>query len=301
MVALTPADLSQLAAVETAARAMIERLARTGSGNFQQPVKAFQISWNNARSVITKVPAAVFARLTPDGKYGKNTAGALAQLLPATAPPPTRAYQIPTWYAQHGETVAAMGMYRPPPDPLPPPITGPPMPVPVPARSALDPPQQVVPAPPLPIPQPPPPPPRPPAAVPAPVAAPVMAPPPAPPVAVAQIPVIQPSMPVSPGPAPVIVVPVPAPAPPAIPAAPPPVPVQRVLTQPGAPIAIIAPSAPALIPDTVPPAAPPIRLPPAKIVAQPPKGDAPFIAAGLGVLALAGVVTTLLVRRKRRR
>ncbi len=130
MVALLPAEFEQLANLSTKGRQMVEFLAQVSRpGAKQAPVGVFQQAWNDARTIITKVPDAVFEALVVDEYYGPKTAGALAQLVPSGVPaPPTRAYQLSTWYAQNHSAIAAMGQYTPPPDPIPAPMTAAPVP-----------------------------------------------------------------------------------------------------------------------------------------------------------------------------
>lgn len=126
--ALTPAQKAVIQQVAFKAQAMINRLAVTGSGRWTAEVGAFQVAWNQNGATIKLVPGVNYYRLQPDGLYGKNTAGAVANYF--KVPVPTQASAIPVWAAQNRAAIDALGAPAVEADPVPTPIVSAPDPTP---------------------------------------------------------------------------------------------------------------------------------------------------------------------------
>jgi hypothetical protein len=254
-------DLVQM--TECAAQGMILDLADLRRG-YRQSVEGFQIIWNSLLPDVRGVqgvslPSANNGKLVVDGLYGPQTSQAGNNFVEVALP--TRASDIPTWYAQHQGMVAAMCAPAPPIDPVPQAPEGPPVVV-VPDQLALEPPPQVIEPAPLPG-MPPPPPPEV-----------YVAPADMGPVIEAQMPQAQPPVEVLP-PMPIVV-------------APDPQQIKEDLSQ--GPIQVDSPEPPGLIPEA----------PPVKIYAQPRKGDVPVLAIFAGLLVVGGVAGYWLYGRKKR-
>jgi hypothetical protein len=104
---LTNAEQNMLDQMRFHAQNLIVSVSRTGSGTYNSDVLDFQNAWNSFRATITSLLRRIgssqkWFSLVEDGKYGPNTSRAVTYFLPSGYGTfPTRAAQMPVWYAQH--------------------------------------------------------------------------------------------------------------------------------------------------------------------------------------------------------
>lgn len=270
-----------LQSVSCTGKVMLDDLGTTyRRGMALGTVRNFQNSWNQILPQVTgvagvKLPSRNRGMLVVDGLYGAQSAAAVSNFVKGVSVP-LRAADIPPWASANQSAVMEMCPPAPPLAPIPPTVTdvqiqaakqAPPIDV------VQQPPQQVLPEPP---------PPYIPFADPR---EPAYAPPPIPiPVAV-----VTPTPPMVKPLEPVVV----APAPPFVPVAAPvieiPATIASTLTPAGAPVQMSAPAESAVV------------LPQTIILAPKRRGDAPLVAVGLGLAAVAGVAGWWAFGRRKRR
>ncbi len=264
-VALPVQDNDLLQMTECAAQGMIQDLGYDPQRNALQSVEGFQIIWNALLPDVrglpgVQVPSKNGGQLVVDGLYGSQSASAANNFVQQALP--ARAADVPAWFAQNQDMVAAMCTPAPPINPVPPAPQGPPVVV-VPDQLALEPPPQVIPQAPPPAPAP-----LPPAAY-------------VPPADMG--PVIEAQMPQAEPPAIVL------PAEPVLVEVPSPQAIKDNLAQ--GPVSVESPAPPALVDE----------LPAVRVYAAPRTGDVPVLALGFAALAIAGVAGYWLFGRKKRR
>lgn len=265
-------DLETLrSATECRAKAMLAELG-TGyrPGRALPSVGDFQKAWNELEPMVrgvpgVRVPSQNKGKLIVDSLYGAQSSVAASNFLDV-APPP-RAADVPVWFGRNHGAVEQMCPPHSPVNPVPP---GPQLP---PVQTVPSVQQAVAPAQVLPAPQPPP------AYVP-----PMPQPPP---IVTATLPPARP--PVTDVPLTVVTSPIPVPTPSVdMPAVPPPgirlLPPAEVMTRP----VVTLDTAPRTLPTTV-------------VTAPRAKGGAGALAIGIGAVALAGGLSILLFRKRRRR
>lgn len=109
---LSPVEVGLVQSRNSAARAMIESVAQTGSGQFNQTVLDYQQVWNSTRAATNAQSQYVLGRnvwygLEEDGMFGPQTSGTVA-LIMGDPPPPRRARDMPIWYARNRDRVTAL-------------------------------------------------------------------------------------------------------------------------------------------------------------------------------------------------
>lgn len=143
---------------ECTSKAMLADLGTSYRASLALPtVAGFQTAWNELLPQVrgiagVLIPSKNGGQLVADGLYGAQTQrAALNFLAPGTPTLPTRAADMPTWFAQNHNMVEGMCPPAPPPAPVPAPITTAPYAPPPPIQQAYAPPAQVVPPPPPPV------------------------------------------------------------------------------------------------------------------------------------------------------
>ncbi len=148
-----------LAMAECAAKGMLEDLGYQHQRSSLRSVEGFQINWNSLLPDVrghagVSIPSNNSGQLVVDGLYGPQTGTATNNFVQTAVP--SRAADVPVWYAQNQGMVAAMCAPAPPIDPVPATLQTAPTVV-VPNELALEAPPQVIPPPVPPAPPAPPP------------------------------------------------------------------------------------------------------------------------------------------------
>jgi hypothetical protein len=122
MAALPVPDHDLLQMTECAAQGMIRELGYERQRSALQSVEGFQIIWNSLLPDVraiqgVHIPSQNGGKLVVDGLYGSQSATAANNFV--QTPLPSRAVDVPVWFAQNQDMVAAMCAPAPPIDPVP--------------------------------------------------------------------------------------------------------------------------------------------------------------------------------------
>jgi hypothetical protein len=117
---ITPSESDMVAEMRGYAQRMIRAVADTGSSAVLPEVLAFQQAFNRnfviIKSLLAKLgkSSSSYAKLVEDGRYGPKTASALFIFI--SVAPPTKASDMPVWYARNADMVD--GLVPPTPAPV---------------------------------------------------------------------------------------------------------------------------------------------------------------------------------------